>query len=54
VLKDIAYSRSVKASNIKKSSYDKGKVDRQLEEESLVLTRIPGIGSKLEDSWEGP
>ena len=54
VLRNVAYSRATKASRKRKEAYDKGKVDRQLEVGSLVLTRIPGLGSKLEDSWEGP
>jgi len=40
LLKDVAYSRSVKASNSRKYSYGKGKIDRQLKEGSLVWTRI--------------
>ena len=54
VLRNVAYSRATKASRKRKEAYDKGKVDRQLEVGSLLLTRIPGLGSKLEDSWEGP
>jgi len=32
------------------SSYDKGKVDRQISVGDLVLGRIPGLGRKFEDA----
>ena len=53
-MRNVAYSRVKKATRKRKEVYDKGTVDKQLEVGSLVLTRILGLGSKLEDSWEGP
>ena len=32
----------------------KGKCERELEVDDLVLCNIPGLGHKLEDSWDGP
>ena len=54
VLRNVAYSRATKTSRKRKEAYDKGKVDKQWEVGSLVLSRIQGLGSKLKDSWEGP
>ena len=37
-----------------KGSKTRGKVERELKVGELILCRIPGKNSKLEDAWEGP
>ena len=38
----------------RKTYFDKGTVNRQLEVGDKVLCRIPGMTGKLEESWHGP
>ena len=51
---DLLRERGKGASEKRKSSYDRGAVDRQLEVGEKVLCRIPGMIDKLEESWHGP
>ena len=37
-----------------KSMYDKRAKERELVEGQMVLTKIPLLGSKLDDAWDGP
>ena len=46
--------RMIEAGGKRKSQFDKGTVDRQLEKGDKVLCRIPGCVGKLEESWHGP
>ena len=43
------------ASKVKmKDTYDKKSRPRELDVGSMVLTRVPGLVGKLDDSWDGP
>ena len=44
----------LKESENRKQNYDRGKIERELKVRELILCRIPGKNSKLEDAWEGP
>ena len=37
-----------------KKNYDKQSKPRELKEGSMVLLCIPGLGRKLDDTWDGP
>ena len=37
-----------------KSMYDKRAKERELVEGQMVLTKIPRLGNKLDDAWDGP
>ena len=50
----IQRERMKEASGKRKSQFDKGTVDRQLEVGDKVLCRIPGIIGKLKEAWHGP
>ena len=54
VMREIAVSNALTESVNRKVSYDKSSVDRIFCEGNKVLCRIPGMVSKLQDSWEGP
>ena len=43
-----------KAQSVRKERHDKKAVVRKFEVGNKVLTRVPGLRSKLEGSWEGP
>ena len=53
VMHDIATRIGLSESKMRKTLYDRGKVDKQLKIGELVLCRIPGKNGKLEDAWEG-
>ena len=50
----IQRERMKEASGKRKSQFDKGTVERQLEKGDKVLCRIPGIIGKLKEAWHGP
>ena len=50
----IQRERMKEASGKRKSQFDRGTVERQLEKGDKVLCRIPGIIGKLKEAWHGP
>ena len=43
------------ASKVKmKGAYDKTSRPRELDKESMVLMRVPGLVGNIDDSWHGP
>ena len=51
---DVCKERGQKASGKRKEAFDKKAVERDLEVNDLVLCRVPGMVSKLQESWHGP
>ncbi len=54
LLKDCAALNMAKSKEKRKIQMDKGCKLREFKEGEKVLYRIPGLCSKLSDSWEGP
>ena len=54
ILQDCVMDTGLRETAIRKQSYDRTKTARRLQVGDRVLCRIPGITSKLENSWEGP
>jgi len=54
LLRESALCNSLTEGEKRKLTYDKKSVKRSFEEGTKVLCRIPGMISKLQDSWEGP
>ena len=54
VLRESAMSKAIVESEKRKKFYDRHSVERTFEVGNKVLCRIPGMISKLNDSWEGP
>ena len=53
-IRDVAAQREVEAKKKMKMNYDRQSKPRELKEGSMVLLRIPGLGRKLDDTWDGP
>ena len=53
VIREITTEKQMKAVEESKRQYDKGKL-RKFEEGDLVLERIAGLDSKLQESWRAP
>ena len=51
---DVMRERGECASSKRKLGFDRKTVERELEEGDLVLCRVPGMSSKLEEAWHGP
>ena len=54
VMHDVQRDRAKKAGLDRKKSFDKKTVNRVLEKGDKVLCRLPGMASKLKESWHGP
>ena len=54
VMHDVMRERAKKAGESRKKSFDKKTVNRVLEKGDKVLCRLPGMASKLKESWHGP
>ena len=52
--REIATEEQMKAVEDRKRQYDERKLLRKLEVGDLILERIPGLDSKLQESWRGP
>ena len=53
-MRDVAVRNALVESGKRKDRYDKASVERSFDVGSKVLCRIPGMVSKLQDSWDGP
>ncbi len=54
LMRDCAALKLGKSRESRLKYVNRGSKSRELEEGSLVLYRVPGMSSKLADSWEGP
>ena len=54
VMREVTVRNALVESDKTKVRYDKTSVERFFNVGSKVLCRIPGMVSKLQDSWDGP
>ena len=54
ILQDSMMEKGLLETERRKGYYDKTKTERMFKVGDKILCRIPGLASKLEDSWEGP
>ena len=54
ILREAACLKQLKIIETRKEKWDRTARERTLAENDLVLLRMPGLLSKLEDAWMGP
>ena len=54
IVREVVNEREKDAKVKMKSMYDKRAEERELIEGQIVFTKIPRLGNKLDDAWEGP
>jgi len=54
LMRDVAREKLEKAVGKRKQAYDKNACSREFKCGEFVLSRLPGMDSKLEEAWSGP